>query len=319
MSVFEQIRKSCERVALNAKHVKIKHNLIESYLLSLPLKTGTELIMDTENHFCGSEEETVNYFVVLDCINFGSGFFEYLEKSSDKSGYFTVASLLKQEFIAQSGLNCDFLKGLTAKDCTRIFRQSATNSDIQILMKMFADALNELGAYVSTKFSGSFIKLVKSAGYSASALVENLAKMKHYKDYSNHPGGTVYFFKRAQITVSDLNIALNGKGAGHFTDIEDLTIFADNLVPHVLWLDGILEYSPELSQRIAANELIMSDSDEELELRACAVHAVELLRHQASSMKMNFTSQQLDYLLWNRGQAPLYRSIPPHSTRSYFY
>ena len=54
-------------------------------------------------------------------------------------------------------------------------------------------------------------------------------------------------------------------------------MFADNLVPHVLRLDGVLWFDPELVARIERGELIEHGSPEEVEIRACAVHAVELL------------------------------------------
>ena len=54
-------------------------------------------------------------------------------------------------------------------------------------------------------------------------------------------------------------------------------MFADNLVPHVLRLDGILVFDPELVGRIERDELIEPDSPEEIEIRAGAVHAVELI------------------------------------------
>ncbi len=52
-------------------------------------------------------------------------------------------------------------------------------------------------------------------------------------------------------------------------------MFADNLVPHVLRLDGVLWFDPELVARIEHEELIEHGSPEEVEIRACAVHAVE--------------------------------------------
>ena len=52
------------------------------------------------------------------------------------------------------------------------------------------------------------------------------------------------FYKRAQITANDLQLA----GVADFADIDRLTIFADNLVPHVLRVDGVLRYSDELAR-----------------------------------------------------------------------
>ena len=60
------------------------------------------------------------------------------------------------------------------------------------------------------------------------------------------------FYKRAQIVASDLALA----GLAEFSDLDRLTIFADNLVPHVLRVDGVLRYHPDLAARIDAGELI---------------------------------------------------------------
>ena len=81
------------------------------------------------------------------------------------------------------------------------------------------------------------------------------------------------FFKRAQLAAADLHL----QGIAPAADVAALTLFADNLVPHVLRIDGVLEFEPELAARIERGELIEHDSPEEVEIRACALHAVELL------------------------------------------
>jgi hypothetical protein len=123
-------------------------------------------------------------------------------------------------------------------------------------------------------------------------------------------GREVPFFKRAQITASDLA----GAGVARFDDLDRLTLFADNLVPHVLRLDGVLAYEEELLQRIAAGDLIEHGSEEEVEIRACTVHAVELL-----SREIGVPSRTLDYILWHRGQGASYKAHPRHRTRCTAY
>ena len=81
------------------------------------------------------------------------------------------------------------------------------------------------------------------------------------------------FLKRAQIAAADLARA----GVAAFRDLDRLTMFADNLVPHVLRVDGMLTYDAELLDRIERGELIEHGSPEEVEIRACALHAVELI------------------------------------------
>lgn len=65
---------------------------------------------------------------------------------------------------------------------------------------------------------------------------------------------------------------------GELEDIESVTMFADYIVPAVLQQLGVLRYSPSLSRVIESNRVITSGSEEEVELRACTIHAVEELR-----------------------------------------
>ena len=46
----------------------------------------------------------------------------------------------------------------------------------------------------------------------------------------------------------------------------------------------------------------------------CAVHACELIAERTG-----MPPRQLDTALWNRGQAPRYKSVPRHRTRTVFY
>jgi hypothetical protein len=120
----------------------------------------------------------------------------------------------------------------------------------------------------------------------------------------------VGFWKRAQIVPNDLALA----GVAEFWDLDELTIFADNLVPHVLRVDGVLIYDGALAARIDAGELLEQGSREEVEIRACAVHACV---HIAAELAV--PERTIDTWLWDRGQEPRYKSRPRHRARSVFY
>lgn len=99
-----------------------------------------------------------------------------------------------------------------------------------------------------------------------------------FRDHSVYKGHQVFLYKRAQIFAADLWGAFKGQGYGELGDIESVTMFADYIVPAVLQQLGVLRYSPSLSRVIESNREITSGSEEEVELRACAIHAVEELR-----------------------------------------
>jgi hypothetical protein len=134
------------------------------------------------------------------------------------------------------------------------------------------------------------------------ALVDLLRPWDSFADASRYDGlyVPVPFLKRAQIAAADLQRA----GAARFDDVHQLTIFADNLVPHVLTLDGILTLSPALQHKIEQGELLVHGSREEVELRACAVHAAELMLEH----KPGTTAAALDGALWERGGGAFYKA-----------
>ena len=100
-------------------------------------------------------------------------------------------------------------------------------------------------------------------------------------------------------------------------------MFADNLVPHVLRLEGVLTFDRPLRARIEAVDDISVGSPEEIEIRACGVHAVELLteavrirRHDA---RPDITPAALDDVLWRLGGGARYKAQPRHRSRCVFY
>ena len=194
----------------------------------------------------------------------------------------------------------------------------------------FAAALRDVGEHVAVDHGGSFEAVIDAADESAPALADILSRWRAFADVSTYDGREAPFFKRAQIAAADVDrmgiaAAVDRKGlaAGpigvsaepsRLRDLDRLTAFADNLVPHVLRVDGVLRLDSGLERRIEAGELLEHGSPEEVELRACAVHAIELLA-AASPL----TPAEIDSALWNRGRAPRYKSLPRPRSRNTAY
>ena len=276
-------------------------------------------VLDPRYHYLGEPEGTLAFVLTLDAINLGSGYFPHLRKRPGLSGYFTVASALKERFDAGGPFDAAELERLTAADCAALFGQEPDNGPVAELMGLFATALNDLGRFLRVRFGGRFGGPVEAAGQSAERLIALLAEMPFFRDVQRYEHLEVPLFKRAQLTAADLALAFDGRGLGRFDDLDRLTIFADNLVPHVLRIDGVLRYDQGLAARIDAGELIPPGSPEEVEIRAGAVHAVELLVAALQGAGREATSMRLDYLLWNRGQESSYKARPRHRTRTVYY
>lgn len=313
--MFDEIRSACAEVARRARSVRLDEEALEAYAAGLEPASISSPVYDAEHHFSGDPETMLAFNITLDAINFGSGYFPFLHKRPGMSGYFTVASSLKDFFERQGPLSASDLSALTPERTARIFGQDLKDPLRAELMRHFTEALHELGSYLDERFGGSFIQLVEAAGGSAERLAELLTAMPYFQDVADYEGLSVPLYKRAQITPSDLALAFGGEGWGAFDDLDRLTIFADNLVPHVLRVDGVLRYSRELEGQIERGEPVRAGSLEEIEIRAVALHAVERLADGIPGA----TPRALDVYLWNRGQGSAYKAVPRHRTRTVFY
>ncbi len=177
-------------------------------------------------------------------------------------------------------------------------------------MEQYAASLRDVGGHLLADHGGRFDVLVEAADGSAVTLANLLAGWQAFADVSTYEGQPVPFYKRAQIAAADINRT----GVTFLREEDCLTAFADNLVPHVLRLDGVLRLGPVLEARIEAGELLAHGSAEEVELRACAVHVVELL-----SAATSLSAAGIDGILWNRGAAGRYKSVPRPRSRNTAY
>jgi hypothetical protein len=304
---LNRLRAACAQLAERSKHVHIEIDAIPAYAASLPLDMP-DFAPDPEAHLTsGSRGELAAFWLTLDAINFGSGWFPTLRKRADRSGYFTIAAGVRDRFLHDGPWSATELAALSVDEVAKTLGQDPGHE----LMHLFAASLQDLGRHIERRHESRFEAAVDAADGSVTALVESLSCWDCFADSSTYDGLGLPFLKRAQILAADLAAA----GVLRAYDLPRLTMFADNLVPHVLRLDGMLSFEPALVERIEREELIEHGSEEEVEIRACAVHAVELI----VAHRPGWPAADVDRLLWLRGQGPRYKSRPRHRTRCTAY
>src|SRR4051794_18336767 len=286
MGLTHDIRAAAALVAGAARSVRIRGEAIEPYARTLPADSPPAPDLE------GADDETRAAFSLqLNAINFGSGWFRTLRKRPGMSGFRTVEAGLRTHgpwpAAALARIGRDEVAAALGQDPGHV------------LMGHFERHLRELGARVRDEHAGAFLSLAR-----VHPLEEHLATWPSFADVSDYDSARVPFFKRAQIAAADLALA----GLVPDDGLDRLTLFADNLVPHVLRLDGVLEFEPGLVARIDAEQPLVHGSPEEVEIRACALHAVELLvaAHGAT------TATAVDNALWHRGGEPRYKARPRH-------
>jgi hypothetical protein len=306
--LVDDIRSACAWVAARAKRVVVVEDAIDAYAHALDLPPGGASLNPELHLLDGPLEDRAAFFLTLDAVNFGSGWFPTLRKRPGMSGYGTLASALRERFAAHGAWSARELACIEHIEVATVTGQDPGHE----LVRLWTDSLRALGERVAAEHGGDWLDVVASAGGSAVGMVEVLADFRSFDgDVSEYGGRSIPFYKRAQIAAADLHLG----EVVEFSDLDRLTLFADNLVPHVLRLDGVLRFDGELVARIDADEPIEHGSREEVEMRACAVHAVELI----VAARGDTSAQAIDRLLWNRGAGERYKAAPRPRARTTAY
>jgi hypothetical protein len=286
----DEVRATCAQVAAQARSVRIDLDALDA------LDPGPPPQLDRERHYLdGEPEDVTSYFLTLDTVNFGSGWFPTLRKRRNSSGYFTVAWALADRFRERGPWSNDELRRMTTEEVAETLGQSRDHE----LMALYAQALRDLGRFLGDRHP---VEIVARASGSAATLARTLADgMALFDDRG--------FYKRAQIVPANLALA----GVASFHDLDRLTIFADNLVPHVLRCEGVLVYADGLARLVDAERPLRFGAQER-EIRACAVHACAQI-----AARQGISEPELDHRLWTRGQRREYKARPRHRCRCVFY
>lgn len=306
MSILDDVRTACAQVTARARQVHLERERLVPYARALPRAQISDAPPPELPRNASGPAERAAFVLCLDAINFGSGWFPLLRKLPGHSGYRTLEARLGASFERCGAPRPEQLAQLEPEDCARLFGQVDAPREIRELMALYARALRDLGRFVGD----GWLAPIERAGGSAERLVEGLCAMPLYRDVARYGALEVPVLKRAQITAHDLGAA----GVGRFGDLDRLTLFADNLVPHVLRLDGVLRFDAGLVERIDAETLLEPGSPEEVEIRACALTAVESL-----AADTGLPARWIDGWLWRRGALPRYKARPRHRCRCAYY
>jgi Potential Queuosine, Q, salvage protein family len=314
--IFDRIRGACRTVAAGATWTRIDPDGVRRLADRLVAEPARGAFEEEFHH--AAADQVVAYALTWNTVNYGSGWFPILEKLPGRSGSRTLMTHLQDQFVRSGTWTAAQLAEIGPPEVATVFHQDLAGPAGE-LMRAFAGSWRQLGRWLVDSHDGSFTGPVETAAGSAARLVELLLALDDYRDVHTWRGLEVPLCKRSQITVSDLHHSLGGRGLGRFDDVGQLTLFADNLVPHVLAVTGVLVHDARLTARIGAGELLASGEAAEVELRAAAVHATEQLVAAMREQGRHTTAADVDHRLWRMGQDPAIKATPRHRCRCTYY
>ncbi|KAM7219768.1 Protein of unknown function (DUF2419) domain containing protein [Rhypophila decipiens] len=289
-----------------------------------------------ELHPKAKDESTVAFIFTMDLLNFSfwsekpdAERFAISYRDKRWTGYWSLVAAL-QRALDEGIPITDSHFWQDEEECTldvlrQVFR-STTDEEIPLLEERLV-CLREAGTVLYQKYECSPVNLIKAAKGSAARLVNLLAddftcfRDEHKFETRRKP---IRILKRAQILVADVWAAFEGKGYGEFRDIDKITMFADYRVPQILNTMGCIAYSPPLDFTIRDKKEIRSGSSREIQMRACSIWCVELIRREIKKAhpEAEVNAILIDFFLYDtikEIEAAGKESVPHHRTRSIWY
>ena len=239
---------------------------------------------ERDRHFFDGTYRTVHYLLVLHALSFclWSPDWTVEYKGKTCSGYWALVVSLRRAF--GDGVAIWNAKGLARMSEVELGYLLRGENQAPHLEERVA-VLRELGSILQERYSGDFTTGIKEAAGSALALVEQMVEaFPFFRDKGVHQRKTVRFHQAAQSFVASLHWAFGAARWGRFKDLHGLTAPADHRLPQVLRGLDVLRYGPDLAQAVDSCTPLTVGSPAEVEIRACSVWAVELLRREMESL-----------------------------------
>ncbi len=304
---------------------QLSNQWVHEYATTHETMLSSEPLWNNMYHFHDGTERTINWLLLLDALNFCF----WAEKDRERwrvdyngkilNGYWAEAASLTRA--VEEGIpvwDAKYLQTISEDAVATIFRPS-TGADSIPLFEQRVFNMREVGRVLQESYHGQFTHAIELVQGDAVALVRLLARdFASFNDIATYRNREVRFLKRAQICIADIYGSFGGKQWGAFTNLDQLTIFADYKVPQILRHYGILEYAPALAKRVDTLELLAAQSEEEIEIRAATIWACELLRCAVSRQGYKMNALEIDQKLWSQSQT-VENMRPYHRVRTQYY
>ncbi|GAA5917022.1 hypothetical protein JCM8208_001713 [Rhodotorula glutinis] len=344
-SLLRSIKESCAACTARSG-IPVDRQAIEAFISSIkeqdwtPSDHGVRMPLAFE-----SVEDELNVLATLALLNFLSGYRHVLHRVAGRGAYSTILSTVLAAYLSSpdSLLSTTGMIAATAAQLAGLARIS-THTERQHeslpvtvgvkdgeafeVLELLAGVLRQTGAALQAagcESLGAWVHeaLMRAKG-SAGAFVHDLASsFPAFNDVHTVDGEPVYLLKKAVWLATVVSLRFEGENvAFQVPALDDMPVFADNVLPTLLVHHGILSLSSSTDPALAALSLADSDtlllaSGSATRLRAAAVTACATIVERAHEMSVDegrgwlaaVTEQQLDGWMWAQGKREDLRTV----------
>jgi len=318
---MKNILKSTKEIYEDSKHVTTNKQKLKDICGTLRKEHMEHWLsaspFDTSNL---DDDDKLNFLLTFNSLSFSywgnpKWTVEYRNKKYDSS-WALITSLQRALEEKSPILDPAYREFMTRKDLEYLLRG---NLEIPLLDERLK-IIKEIAKVTNKKYQGDFAKLLKKANYDALKIVDKMtSEVTAFNDVTTYKNKPVYFYKKAQLFVSDVYNMFKGKGYGDIKNIDKLTALADYKIPQILRELGIFEYSKSLKEKIDNLIEIPKDSIEEIEIRANTIWTVELMKQKLQKNNPDISTMDINDHLWLLSQEKTKGDKPYHRTRTTYY
>lgn len=308
-NLLNKIKESSKYVSDNSKYVKINYEKIDEIIedgefdeIRYWLDSNPFNILDMNSR------DIVNFLLLYHTIGdycfWGDPKWEIDTEVGNLDGSYAIMYILVNRFKNNKDVSmsyeefADMLKG---------------NVEIPLLKERY-NCLVEMNKYLDS-IGKDFYDEIKDLKVDIDLLDYVVSTFSYFKDETSYNGVNVYFYKRAQLLVSDI-LHVRKMIENIEVDYSNLMGCADYKIPQVMNALGMLEYEYDLEYKLARKEEILANSIEEIEIRANDLVVIdyiyEKLNRKVHRMDIN------DYI-WLLGQDKSKINKNYHRTRTIRY
>ncbi|RKO91137.1 hypothetical protein BDK51DRAFT_21336 [Blyttiomyces helicus] len=345
-NLLDAVKISCRALRdKNLPDIAISSSHIDTFLRSLDGAKYAEVSSGDPNKAplkFDSIEQEVGFVALIDLLNFGSGWRVELHAALDRGAFNAIRFGCMALHISSVDVSAKWMRRVTLAEVASYFDLPLLRDvphetlpivtmkphSLRALSEQIMEVLHETGKVLEDKGYPSLAAFVMDAvtrpgeGGSrgpAAELVDRVARaFPSMRDCDTYKGVDVFILKRAQLLAGNLYRRFSATDPRFaFSDIKDLTVFSDNVLPTVLTKLGVLTLSESLQGRITAREDLGQAADEKwaVRLRGAAVDACEEIVAKAKTLEgldlrvAAMAGIDLDYYLWSLGKEEGYRTV----------
>lgn len=254
---------------------------------------------DIKSHTLNSPEKTLNFLFLIRVVDFALWKNKNYFYQDLKNSFLKIYREKKEPE--------KFLLGLDLENFRKIFKLNESLYISRIRLGLLKKKIN----WLFKKMDGSFLNFLKKNN-TPEEFCFSLFCFDDFKDYyKTNKGKKIYILKPNQLLYFACQKALeqfNKRAKG----LEELTVFADNVLPAVLEKEGILKYNKKLKEKIEKGKNIKFGTLEEIAIRVNTILACEEI-----GKILNLPSFKVDQLLWSGGSKN--KKIRTHKSFNLFY